>query len=275
MKHILLAVTLCIGLNSVAQKKEEKDKDKVKSEKSKEGMRFLYKEATLETDDYKIYIIDAISTLKQSKFKIKIFNKTNDYLLVKPAEFIFSAGGTQIFSKDKTFVVSPNEEETEVIDFKGADMLVEKFTIEFKGLYKASAGGKIYKIPDFELPASKNEFTVENFTCDLKKAEVKTDKSVVKFDCVYVGDGVGLINPGKSTAIMPDGKEGANSKKMQPVILERGKRDDFTMVYPELKGSGDMQKGGIKIKWNDSFRESKLTPVGNNKLELVKESEKK
>jgi hypothetical protein len=130
-------------------------------------------------------------------------------------------------------------------------------------------------MPDFELPASKNEFTVENFSCDLKKADLKTDKSVVKFDCVYVGDGVGLINPFKSTAVMPDGKEGVNSKKMQPVILERGKRAEFTLVYPELVGSGDMQKGGIKVKWNETFRESKLTPVGNNKLELVKESEKK
>jgi hypothetical protein len=279
MKHILLAIALFISLHSIAQKKEDKEKDKdkevVKNEKSKDGLRFLYKEATLETDDYKIYIIDAISTLKQSKFKIKIFNKTNDYLLVKPAEFIFSAGGVQISSKDKTFAVSPNEEETEVIDFKGSDMLVDKFTIEFKGLYKASAGGKIYKLADFELPASKNEFTVENFSCDLKKADLKTDKSVVKFDCVYVGDGVGLINPAKSTAIMPDGKEGVNSKKMQPIILERGKRTDFTMVYPELVGSGDMQKGGIKVKWNDAFRESKLTSVGNSKLELVKESEKK
>ncbi|MES2762696.1 MAG: hypothetical protein V4677_10825 [Bacteroidota bacterium] len=271
MKHILLAITLFIGLQSLAQKKDEK----AKSAKEKEGEKYVYKEATYETDDYKIYVIDAVANLKQAKFKIKIFNKTNDYLLVKPTEFKYMAGDKTLLGKDKTYVVSPNEEETEVIDFKGADMLAEKFTMEFKGIYKASAGGKVYSIPDFELPPNKNDFTVENFTCDLKKADVKTDKSVVKFDCVYVGDGVGLINPYKSTAIMPDGKENPNSKKTQPIILERGERDDFTMVYPELAGSGDMQKSGIKLKWNTTFRESKLSPVGNGVLELIRDTEKK
>lgn len=270
MKHILLAITLFIGIQSFAQKKDEKTKD----DKKKAALKYLYKEATVETDDYKIYIIDAVASLKQSKFKIKIFNKTNDYLLIKPSEFVYTSGDRPILSKDKTFVVSPNEEESEVIDFRGDDMLSEKYTIELKGIYKASAGGKVYQVPDFELPANKNNFTIENFTCDLKKSDLKTDKSVVKFDCVYVGDGVGIISPIKSTLIMPDGKENPNSKKSKPMILERGKRDDFTMVYPELKGSGDMQKSSLKIKWNETYKESKLMPLGNNKIELVKEFEK-
>lgn len=269
MKYLLLAATLLVGISSFAQKEDKK------KQKEKEDLKYIYKEATLETDDYKVYIIDAVASLKQSKFKIKIFNKTNDYLLVKPTEFIYLSGDKPILSRDKTFVVSPNEEETEVVDFRGEDMLADKYTVEFKGIYKASAGGKTYNVPDFELPPAKNDFTVENFTCDLKKHDLKTDKSVVKFDCVYVGDGVGLISPTKTKAIMPDGKENANSKKTQPIILERGKREDFTMVYPELPGSGDMQKNGIKVKWYETFRESKLSAVGSKKLEVVKESEKK
>lgn len=270
MKHILLAIILFIGLGSFAQKKE-----KEKKENEKEGQKFFYKEATVETDDYNIYIIDAVADLKKAKFKIKIFNKTNDYLLIKPNEFKYLAGDKTVLSSDKTYVISPNEEETEVIDFKGGDMLAEKFTIEFKGIYKASAGGKTNTISDFDLPPTKNEFTSENFTCSLKKHDLKTDKSVAKFDCVYVGDGVGIINPTKASAIMPKGQENVNHKKIQPIILERGKRDDFTLVFTELINSGDMQKEGIKIKWNDSFRESKLLPIGSAKLELVRTTEKK
>ncbi len=265
MKHILLALTLFIGLQSVAQKKEEK----------KDGEKYFYKEATIETDDYKIYLMDVVANLKQSKFKIKIFNKTNDYLLIKPTEFKYLAGDKTLLGKDKTYIVSPNEEATEVIDFKGADMLSEKFTIEFKGIYKVSAGGKVCNAADFNLPASRNDFTTENFTCDLKKADLKTDKSVIKFDCVYVGDGVGLITPSKAIMIMPDGKENPNTKKTQPIILEKGKRDDFTLIYAEIPGSGDMQKQATKIKWNTTFRESKLMPIGNSKLELVRDTEKK
>ncbi|MCD6019010.1 MAG: hypothetical protein K0S53_2131 [Bacteroidetes bacterium] len=273
MKYFLLALTLFFSLFSNAQDNEkEKNKDK---DKAKEDLKFIYQEATVETDDYNIYIIDAVSNIKQAKFKIKIFNKTNDYLLIKPTEFKYLAGGKTLLGHDKTYVISPNEEETEVIDFKGADMLAEKFTIEFKGIYKASAGGKVYSVPDFEVPATKNDFTVENFTCTLKKADVKTDKSSVKFECVYVGDGVGIINPMKASAIMPGGKENANSKKNQPMILEKGKKDDFTLIYEEVAGTGDMQKKGIVVKWNETLRESKLLPIGTAKLELIKESEKK
>ena len=65
MKHILLAIILFIGLGSFAQKKE-----KEKKENEKEGQKFFYKEATVETDDYNIYIIDAVADLKKAKFKI-------------------------------------------------------------------------------------------------------------------------------------------------------------------------------------------------------------
>jgi hypothetical protein len=270
MKYSLLAVILFIGLGSFAQKKEKEKKDK-----EKEVVKYLYKEATVETDDYNIYVVDVIADFKKVKFKIKIFNKTNDYLLIKPTEFVYLAGDKTVLSLDKTYVVSPNEEETEVIDFKGGDMLVEKFTVEFKGIYKASAGGKINKVSDFDLPPTKNEFTSDNFTCSLKKHDLKTDKSIAKFDCMYVGDGVGIINPTKASAIMPKGQENVNHKKIKPIILERGKKDDFTLVFTELVNAGDMQKGGIKVKWNESFRESKLLPIGNAKLELVKDSEKK
>lgn len=267
MKYFLSFITLFFSLLSIAQ---DKGKDK-----SKEGLKFIYKEASLETDDYTIYIIDAVANIKQAKFKIKIFNKTNDYLLIKPTEFKYVADGKIVLSQDKTYVIPPNEEETEVIDFKGADMLAEKFTVEFKGIYKASAGGKAYTISNFELPASKNDFTVENFTCTLKKADLKTDKSVIKFECVYTGDGVGIINPMKASALMPNGKENANTKKNQPMVIEKGRKDDFTLVYPEIAGAGDMQLKGIQIKWNETLRESKLLPIGTAKLELVKASEKK
>lgn len=270
MKYLLFILTLLFSNCFIAQ-----EKHKTKESKAKEDLKYLYKTASVETDDYTIYIMDAIANIKQSKFKIKIFNKTNDYLLIKPTEFKYLAGDKTVSSKDKTYVVAPNEEETEVIDFKDADMLSEKFTVEFKGIYKASAGGKAYTVPNFELPASKNDFTVENFSCTLKKAELKTDKSSVKFECVYSGDGVGIINPMKASAVMPNGKENANTKKNQPMVLEKGRKDDFTLVYPEIIGAGDMQLKGIQVKWNETLRESKLLPIGNTKIEMVKESEKK
>lgn len=272
MKYILLAITLFISFLSFAQ---EKGKEKEKEKKSKLETKYLYKDASVEADDYNIYIVDIVAAEGQAKFKIRIFNKTNDYLLVKPTEFLYTSGGKSVYSKDKTYVVPPNEEESEVVDFKSDGMMVENFTVEFKGIYKASAGGKPITVPDFALPATTKEFTVENCTCTLKKADLTTDKTVVKFDCIYNGDGVSIINPVKASLIMPNGVENANTKKHKPLILEKGKKDDFFMVYEEIKGAGDMQKKKTQIKWNDTFRESKVLQIGGAKINFEKEAAKK
>lgn len=266
MKNILLAISLLIGINSFSQKKEKKPD---------EGTKYLYKEATVETDDYNIYLMDIIAVGKQVKFKIKIFNKTNDFLLVKPNEICFVSGDKTIFSTDKTIVVQPNEEESEVIDFKGSEMQVDKFSVEIKGIYKASAGGQIIRIPNFNLPPTKNDFTIGNFTCTLKKHESKTDKAFGKFECSYTGDGIGIINPIKCIAIMPNGTENPNAKKNKAMILEKGKSDDFTAIFNEIPGAGDLQKISIAINWNETFRESKLAKLKTSKIELVKSGEKK
>lgn len=263
MKKALFAILFCASLVSFAQK-----------EKKREDMKFLYKETTIETDDYKIYIIDAVSNVKVAKFKIKIFNKTNDYLLIKPEEFKYLADGKSLLGKDKAYTVPPNEEVSSVIDFKGADMLSDKYSVELKGIYKASAGGKSQTVPNFEVPLKKNDFTIDNLTCVAKKHELETDKSFVKFECTYIGDGVEIINVNKASSIMPSGKENANSKKSRASVLEKGSSYDFTLQYLEIAEGGDMQKQPWQIVWNDSFKESKLLQIGNSKIELVKEYER-
>ena len=263
MKHILLLITFFFSMSSFSQGKEKKES------------KFYYKDVSIEAADYNLYIIDIVAAEGQAKFKIKIFNKTNDYLLIKPTEFVYTSGDKNILSSDKTYVVPPNEEESKVVDFKGYEMLMENFTVEFKGIYKVSAGGKIITVPDFELPANNTEFTVENCSCSLKKADLETNKSVVKFDCRYSGDGVRIINPVKASLIMPNGVENANAKRNKPLILEKGSNDDFSLVYQEIKGAGDMQKQKTQIKWNDTFRMSKVLQINSTKINFEKEKGKR
>lgn len=268
MKNILLAAALLVGLNSFAQKKE-------KEKKPKDDEKYVYADATIETDDYKIYVIDAVAVGPQAKFKIKVFNKTNDYLLVKPSEFTYVAGDKKITSRDKTFAVPPNDEEIEVIDFRGSEMQAESFTIEAAGIYKASAGGKVSEAPNFDIPVSKNEFTAGNFSCSLKKADATTAKTVGRFECVYTGDGVGLINPNKAVLVMPNGSDNSNAKKHKSIILEKAKNDDFTVVFNEVKDAGDMQKAKVAIKWMETFRESKLLKLNPSNIVLTRDAAKK
>lgn len=278
MKHFLLAAALLIGVNSFAQKEEKKKEKESKKEKedkkAKEDVKYFYKEVTFETNDYSVFITDGVSTSGYVKFKMKVFNKTNDFLIVKPIEMGYTSVGKTAMTKDKTFIVAPNEEDWKVLDYKGTEMQVDQFVIEAKGIYKASAGGKGIQVADFDLPPSKNEFTIANTTCVLKKHEATTAKTTAKFDCVYSGDGVVIINPYRCAAVMPSGADNANAKKSKPILLEKGQSDDFTVAFEEVAGAGDMQKKAIKIKWNDTFKESKLMKLEAPKITIDKDEEK-
>lgn len=277
MKHFLLAAALLVGINSFAQKEEKekkKSKKEIEAEKAKEHEKYFYKDATFETDDYSIFITDAVATHAYVKFKMKVFNKTNDFLVVKPIEMGYSSVGKTAISKDKVFVVAPNEEDWKVVDYKGTAMQVDQFVIEAKGIYKASAGGKAIAVENFDLPPSKNEFTVANTTCVLKKHELTTAKTTAKFDCIYSGDGVIIINPYRCAAVMPNGTDNANAKKSSPILLEKGQSEDFSVAFEDVSGAGDMQKKGVKIKWNDTFKESKLLKLEAPKITIDKDEEK-
>lgn len=270
MKFLLITLVFLLSFNSFAQK----DKKNKKDEKVNEKIKFLYKEVFVETDDYKIYIIDAVSTEGLCKFKMKVFNKSNDYLIVKPREFALVADGKTIVSTDKNLIVPPNEETFKVIDFKAVGLRVPNFTVEIKGIYKASAGGKALVAPDFVFPAITNQFVAGGFTCTLKNSKLETSKSSAKFDCVYIGDGIAILDSYKCSAIMPNGTANANKKKYNGSILEKGENEDFTVVVEEIPGAGDMQKKGFTIKWNDTFKETKLVTLKPAKIEVLKDSEK-
>ena len=66
----------------------------------------------------------------------------------------------------------------------------------------------------------------------------------------------------------------ANNKKYAPVLLSKGGKEDFFVMFDEVQGAGDMQKKGFTIKWNDSFKETKLLPIKGTQIKMVKESEK-
>lgn len=264
MKHFLLTILLSVTATLFSQ--QDKKDDKKPEEK-----KVMYREATAETDDYKIYIVDAVAYATQSKFKMKVFNKTNDYLIVKPKEITFVSGDRSLSSTDRTFVVAPNDEAALVIDYKGQNMQAESYSLDVKGIYKASAGGKVVETPNFELPPTRSDFTAGNFSCTLKKNDSKTDKTVSRFECVYNGDGAGVINPAKTVAIMPNGSDNPNSKKNRPIVLEKGLSEDFVLVFQEVKDAGDMQKKPIQVKWGETFRESKLMLLKGVKIGLERE----
>jgi hypothetical protein len=56
---------------------------------AQEYKKVFFKTQTVETNDVKVTIDAAVATARETKFKIKIINKTNDYLIYKPSESVF------------------------------------------------------------------------------------------------------------------------------------------------------------------------------------------
>jgi hypothetical protein len=261
MKNLFLTCFILFSVIAGAQDKEKKKKTEPK-------YLYCYKETSFETDDYKIYFVDAVNVEAKAKFKMRIFNKTNDYLVFKPSELVFKINGQDIPGTDKQMIIMPNDEDSKVIDVKGKGLQEEKYSIEIKSVYKVAANSPPTAVPDFDLPPSKNDFTSGNFNCKLLDHSLKTDKSTVKFGCTYNGDGIGIIDPYKSAAIMPKGKENANSKKYKASLLTKGGYEDFTLEFKELNGGDDMQKNPFKVKWNGTFSESKMNPLSGGKIDF-------
>lgn len=265
MKTIFLALMLLIGFNSFSQKDKKLD----------EKIKFIYKNTFIETDDYKLYITDAVATKAYTKFKIRVFNKTNDFLLIKVTDLFFTSEGKNLVCSEKRdLMIFPNDEASKVIDFKGDDFRIENFVIDIKAIYKASSAGKTLAMSNFVIPASTNQFEMGGLACVLVDSKIKTDKSSAKFECTYNGDAAAIIDPFKCAAIMANGKENANNKKYAPVLLSKGGKEDFFVMFDEVQGAGDMQKKGFTIKWNDSFKETKLLPIKGAQIKMIKELEK-
>ena len=251
MKKLLLAVvaTVCLANMAGAQKKYDK---------------LFYKDIKKEGDDIDITVQNAVSTEGETKLKLKITNKTNDFIIYKPEESHFVINGKEYEIKEKQITIDPNSSDFKIINLKGEGFnAVRNYSYMATGIYKVPTKNAAIPGPDFRLPPSKNSFDAGPFSFKSDKVSKDTKKTTARFDCSYNGNKVGLIFPDKIAVRMPDGNDYANAKsKPKPILLTKGGEDYFTLEWDRMEGGGrsmDMQFAEMIIKWNDAFSEA--TPV--------------
>jgi len=236
-------------------------------------VKIFYKDFKMETSDLTITVDNAVSTEAETKFKLKITNKTSDYIIYKPEESKFVINGKDLKPSEKWLIISPNDSDFRIINLKGAGYnTVKSYSFVVDGLYRVSSSAKGIAVPDFKLPPAQNEFKAENFTCTLGKLSKESDKTEAKFKCAYNGNKIGFIFPNKVSVKMPDGSEHANAKsKSKVIMLLKGETDDITLKWERMEGGKamDMQKVDMMVKWNDTFSEVDPEKMKSETLELV------
>ena len=78
--------------------------------------KIFYKDVNVETDAVSIEIVSAVSDDKSTKFKLKLTNKTNDYIIWKPEECKFMINGKEIKPQERWMFLGPTESSSRVID---------------------------------------------------------------------------------------------------------------------------------------------------------------
>jgi len=252
-KVVFVVASVCLALSyTQAQKKYE---------------RIMYTESSVETDEMTVTGKSAVSMAEYTKFNLKIANKSDEFILFKPAESKLIVNGKDYIPKEKPLEVPPTETDNRVVDIKGSEFMVNSYSYEISGLYKLSTTTQSVEAADFQLPPSINEFKVGGFTCNMKDLNKETDKTKVKFECRYTGKKIGVIHPGRAAIKLPDGSEIANAKSSQaPIIIEKGESKEITLYWNRMQGgkATDMQKIKLMIVWRDTFIDAdpvKLKPV--------------
>lgn len=262
MKKTVLQIALALLTlgTATAQKKE------VKYEK------LFYKDVTKETNEVKITVDNAVSTAGETKFKLKITNLTGDYIVFKPEESKFIVNGKETTPKEKWLIIKPNESDFRVINLKGAGYNeVKNYSFVVGGLYTASVKGAVMEAPNFDLPASKNDFEAGSCKCTMSNVYKESDRTEVKFKCAYNGQKIAFIQPAKAAVKMPDGKEYANAKsKADAIMLTKGQDDSFSLRWDKMEGGKamDMQKVPMTIIWHEAFTESELKGLAAEKIDM-------
>jgi len=264
MKKLILALVAVSVLHTVSAQKE------VKYEK------IYYKDLKVESSDITISVDNAVSTEGETKFKLKIVNKTSSFLIYKPEESKFIIDGKEVKPTEKWKIIDPNGSDYMIVNIKGPYNKVKNYSYVLDGLYKVSTESKGIETPNFRLPLTKNDFKTGDYTVKVAKLYKESDATNLKLDITYNGDKWGVVFDDKAGAILPDGNEYATVKstgllkKGGPVLLKKGQTESVTLNWNRMEGGKamDMQKVEMMVKFNGMFTESDAEKMKGETLNM-------
>jgi hypothetical protein len=264
MKKFLLAVTAITMLQTVNAQKETK------------YAKIFYKDVKAGSSDIEIVVDNAVSTDAETKFKLKIVNKTKDFLLYKPEESKFLIDGKELKPTEKMKVIEPFSDNFVTVNIKGSYNTIKSYSYLIDGLYKVPASEKGIPTPDYMLPVNKNEFKTGDYVVKLDKLSKESDGTTLKLEVLYTGEKLGIIYPERTGVLMPDGKEYATLKpsgllaKSGPVLLQKGEKETVTFKWDRMEGGRamDMQKVDMLVKFNEMFTEGVPEKLNSETIKL-------
>lgn len=226
---------------------------------------------SFENDVVKVEIDNVVSLPKETKFRMRITNKTADFIIYNSEESNFEIPDQDVRAKEKSWMLDPFDSKSKTMRAFGEDLnSIREFDFVCEGFYHL-VPQDAFEVNEFRLPPSANAFEAGPMHVVLGKDKRSTGGSKLKFDVTYAGQNYGMIYPHKIKVLMPDGNLYATTEtNTTPIIVERGENDKFSASWDRMPGGkvNDMQKVEMLVQFEGVFLEAIPEKVDGETINL-------
>ena len=214
----------------------------------------------IETDEVKIEIIRPHSQESFTQFNVKIYNKTNDYILIKKHETVFKSSENvygEKRPKESTIFIEPKGDISRQYKVEGGPgYKVDEIEVQFGGFSRAPVDGTPAGAGEFKMKPDKNSMMMGPFAVTIKKWRFSPKEVSADFKIRYRGEGLGIVDESKIFIRKEDNSTVDNKLvKKKPFVLTPMKSEYVTVVKSFAKG--EIQKGeSIYVVMSDALTES-------------------
>ena len=234
--------------------------------------------APIETDEIKIEIIKPHSQLNFTQFNAKIYNKTDDYILIKKHALGFTSEemgyGTKHPSEAVIFIEPGGDISRSFKVEGGIGFKVDALEITLDGFSRSPAEGKPVEAGEFKMKPDKNSLMMGPFAVTLKKWRYNQKELTADFKIRYRGESLGLVDESK-----------IKIRKEDSVVLDNEDAKDKPFVVPPMKtrtvnaikrfAKGEVGKGeSVYVVWEGALTEASSTPFKVPGFSLIYDAEK-
>ncbi|MDB4655877.1 hypothetical protein OAE48_03420 [Flavobacteriales bacterium] len=214
----------------------------------------------IETDEVKIEIVRPHSQESHTQFNAKIYNKTDDYILIKRHETVFKSNESGYGEKrpaEATMFIEPKGDITRQFKVEGGPgYKVDKIEVTLGGFSRAPVNGEPAGAGEFKMKPDKNSVMMGPFAVTLKRWRYNSKEITADFKIRYRGEGIGLVNESKINIRKENDSIVANTEaKSTPFILTPMKTRTATVV--KRFGKGEIGKSeSVYVVMSDALTES-------------------
>lgn len=209
-----------------------------------------------DTEKYSIDIFDVHAQQQFAFAKIRITNKTNDFLLLKSENIVFTIDGVKYSPKSKVFEIPPTETKTynARVEGQGANMHVKFLQLSVNSIQVLSLKESI-SLEKILLPTKGKDIKADNFNIELVEVIHDPNQTLVILVCQYAGNKVGVFAP-ELPMITGAGNTWKNmTNKLVPVAFQPGEKHKFTLKYFISSSDIKANAGTYGFDWNGSIKE--------------------